>query len=242
MTSPTWRDLAAGAEARVPAPPSTGVPAPTPNWRDLADQPPPAAPPAPAPAPAPDPAAAPVVGDGGWEAGAAAGASPLTPQATAPSSAPPGDPADAAAAVGARIAAAGAAATDVDIEAMFRSIKSLEAQVAQLTAERVQAQAPEVVKYATAFADHLQAKADAHPVINADLDHTFIPALRHAAKLVNAAEQVAATGAGHAELVSLAKDAEGWVRAHARRFPAIDYDYILQLAEEVGSAAVKLLA
>jgi hypothetical protein len=109
-----------------------------------------------------------------------------------------------------------------------------------LTQAGVAASAPPLVRYATAAADHLQAKADAHPVINADPDDTFIPALKSAAQLVNGAEYVAASGAGHEQLVSLAKDAEAWVKAHARRFPQIDYDYILQLLGEVGSAAVKL--
>jgi hypothetical protein len=175
----------------------------------------------------------------GWDSPAAAGVTPLTPQTTAPSSAPPGDPAEASAAVGMRLAAAGAAATDVDTGALLRMIQGLQAQVAALNAERSAAAAPDVVKYATAYADHLQAKADAHPVINADPDHTYLSGLRGAAHLVNAAEQAAATGTGHDRLVTLAKDGAAWVRAHARHFPAIDYDYLLQLAEEVAAAAVK---
>jgi hypothetical protein len=181
-----------------------------------------------------------VVGDAGWQVPAAAQASPLTPQATAPSSAPPGDPAEASAEVGMRIAAAGATPTDVDTRALLAQLQALQARVDTLTQANVAAAAPPLVRYATAFADHLQAKADAHPTINADPDNTFIPALRSAAQLVNGAEYVAASGAGHEQLVNLAKDAGAWVKAHARRFPQIDYDYILQLAEEVGSAAVKL--
>jgi hypothetical protein len=250
MTSPTWRDLAAGADPSVPQPPTVGVPAPTPSWRDLivaAPEQPPAQPPAPVAPPAGPapvtPGQAPPAGDPGlWAQPAAEQVSPLTPQPSAPSSAPPEDPAEAQAAVGMRIAAAGATATDVDAVALLRMIQGLQAQVAALTAQQVQAQAPEVVKYATAFADHLQAKADAHPVINSDPDHTFIPALRKAAGLVNAAEQVAASGAGHEGLVTLAKDAGAWIAAHARHFPAIDYDYLGQLAEEVAAAAVKLAA
>ena len=243
MTQPTtWRDLAAGAEPNVPQPPSTGMPTPTPNWRDL-PAPPAPQPPAPEPAPVPGPPvpAAPVVGDGGWGQAAQFGATPLTPQPSAPQAAPVIDPAEANAVVGMRVAQGGAAATDVDIEALLRTVQGLQAQVEQLTAERAVAGAPDVVKYATAYADHLQAKADAHPAINADPDHTFITGLRGAAKLVNAAESVAATGAGHDALVTLAKDAEAWIKLHARRFPALDYEYLAQLAGEVGSAAVKLL-
>lgn len=237
----TWRDLASGAAPNVPTPPSVGVPSPTPNWRDLAppDQPAP-------PVTAPDEAiggtpAPPAAGDP-WATAAQLGATPLTPQPTAPQPAPATDPAEASAAVGMRLAQSGAAATDVDIEALLRTVQGLQAQVEQLTAERVSASAPDVVKYATAFADHLQAKADGHPVINADPDHTFITGLRHAAQLVNTAESVVASGSGHDHLVTLAKDAGAWITAHARRFPAIDYDYLGQLAEEVASAAVKLIA
>src|SRR6185437_3324321 len=168
-------------------------------------------------------------GDGGWEQPAAAEASPLPPQPTAPSPAPVEDPGEANAAVGMRLAASGAAATDVDTAALLQMIQGLQRQVEQLNAERAVASAPDVVKYATAYADHLQAKADAHPAINADPDHTFITGLRGAAQLVNAAESVVATGAGHDHLVTLAKDAGAWIKAHARRFPAIDYDYLAQL-------------
>jgi hypothetical protein len=234
------------------------VPAPTPNWRDLAagqatgpapatvtaPTAAPAAPPAPgftAPQgtlPAPDPAA----GDpAAWEQAAQHGATPLTPQATAPAPAP-ADPADASAELGMRLAGAGAAATDVDAAALLQQLRALQRQVDQLTAQQTAAQAPDVVKYAVAFADHLQAKADAHPVINADPDHTFIPALHKAAQMVNGAEQVAAGGTGHEGLVTLARDAGKWVELHARRFKGIDYDYLLQLAAEVASAAAKLAA
>lgn len=251
MTTPNWRDLAAGAEAAVPQPPTAGVPAATPSWRDLGPAEAPAQAPAvampagPPPAPAPAaPAQAPpggVIGDAGWDHPAAQQVDPAAqPAAPPPAPAAPADPADASAALGMQIAAAGGSATEVDTGALLRMIQNLQAQVTALTAAQVSAQAPEVVKYATAFADHLQAKADAHPVINADPDHTFIPALRKAAHLVNAAEAVAASGTGHEDLVSLAKDAAAWVAAHARRFPAIDYEYILQLAEEVAGAAVKL--
>lgn len=245
----TWRDLAAGQQPDVPTPPSTGAPAPTPNWRsfDPADQQAPAGQQAPAPVPPPQAPASPgpapaEQGAQAWQAAAGLGVGPATPAPTVPSSAPPGDTAEAGAELGMRLAASGAAATDVNTAELLQMIRGLQAQVEQLTATQNAATAPEVVKYATAFADHLQAKADAHPVINADPDHTYIPALQKAAQLVNAAENVAASGSGHDNLVTLAKDAAGWVRLHARKFPAIDYEYIAQLAEEVGSAAAKLLA
>jgi phosphohistidine swiveling domain-containing protein len=141
-----------------------------------------------------------------------------------------------------RLAASGAAATDVDPAALLRQMQALQAQVDALTAAKVQDKAPEVVRYATALADHLQAKADAHPTINADPDHTFIPALHKVAQLVNAAEGVVAHSTGHDHVITLAKDVGAWVSAHARKFPAIDYDYLLQLAEEAAGAAAKLLA
>lgn len=272
MTTTTWRDLAAGAQPFIPAAPVAGVPAPTPNWRDLAQpapqppvqqpvQPPaypagypqpgyPPQPQAPQPYPwPPQPPAAPgAPGQGAagaqqaWQAAQPYGATPLTPQPTAPSPAPPGDPAQAAAAVGMRLAQAGAAATDVDTGALLAMIQQLQAQMAQMTAAQGSTGGPDVVKFATAFADHLQAKADAHPVINADPTDTYIPALQKAAELVNTAHQVAATGQGHEGLVNLAREAVQWTAAHARKFPAIDYDYILELGHEVASAAAKLLA
>lgn len=175
----------------------------------------------------------------GWDDPAAQGLSPATPHQYAPSSSAPEDPAEAAAALGMHIAGAGGAATDVDVNQLYAHIKRLEEQFASLQQSQAHVQAPEVVKYATALADHLQAKADANPVVNADPDHTWYPALVKAAQLVNGAEQAIATGTGHSELVTLAKDVAGWVRQHARRFPAIDYDYVLQLAEETAGAAVK---
>jgi len=200
--------------------------------------PPQAAPQAPPQAAPADPAA-PLTGATAWDLAAQHGVTAATPQPTGQGTAPP-DPAEASAALGMSIAGAGGAATDVDAGQLLAYIRRLEARFEQLQQAQAVQQAPEVVTYATALADHLQAKADANPVVNADADHTYYPALVQAAQLVNAARATAQTGQGHEQLVTLAKNVAGWVRLHARKFPAIDYEYILQLAEETAGAAVKL--
>jgi len=143
--------------------------------------------------------------------------------------------------LGMQALAAGAEPDEVDTRALLASIQAMQAQIDGLQAEKKLATAPEVVKYATALADHLQARADMHPVIHADPDHTWMPVLERAADLVNAAQESAKTG-DPAGLEKITADIRRFVTRHARRFPSIDYGYIQDLADETDDAAAKLAA
>src|SRR5215469_14629254 len=118
--------------------------------------PPQAAPQAPPQAAPADPAA-PLTGATAWDLAAQHGVTAATPQPTGQGTAPP-DPAEASAALGMSIAGAGGAATDVDAGQLLAYIRRLEARFEQLQQAQAVQQAPEVVTYATALADHLQAK------------------------------------------------------------------------------------
>jgi hypothetical protein len=136
----------------------------------------------------------------------------------------------------------GAQADEVDTASLLRQIKALQARTDALEREKALATAPDVVKYATALADHLQVLADGHPVIHADPDHTWMPVLEHAASLVNAASDAAA-GTGDPAAVTQHLDAiRQFIDRHARRHPAIDYGYHRDLLDEAGDAAAKLAA
>lgn len=151
------------------------------------------------------------------------------------------EPAQDQAALGMQALADGAQATEVDPGDMLAMIKSLQAKVAGLEAEKRLASAPDVVRLTTAVRDHLAAKAAAHPQIQLDPDHTWKPVLDQAGQLVHDAE--AAADAGHPG--SLGDDigkVASWVTRHAKRFPHIDYGYILELAEDAAEAAAKLAA
>ena len=141
--------------------------------------------------------------------------------------------------LGARVLQSGAEADEVDPSELLAAIRGLQAQVDQLNREKKLSQAPDVVKYATALHDHLTAKALANPVINADPDHGYGPVLEQTASLKDAAADAADNGhPGPVE--DLAGKVGKWVSAHARRFPQIDYSYVLDLAEDVATAASKL--
>lgn len=160
--------------------------------------------------------------------------------------------AESGAALGMQAMAAGAQASEVDADAMLAAIRSLQAQVAALEREKKLAQAPEVVKYAQALFDHLAVKAAQHPTVQADPDHTYGKApnaeghggqglLGAAGAIVTAAEAAADTGQPGTLAADVGK-VETWVKRHARRFPHIDYSYILDLAEETAGAVLKLAA
>lgn len=146
--------------------------------------------------------------------------------------------------------AAGAEAADPDPAEMLAAIRAMQARIDALEAEKRSAQAPLVVTYATALLDHLATKRAQHPVIQADPDHNYgqVPnaeglgargVLGAAHHLVSTATVAAETGNGQgvaAELPAI----QTWVQRHARRFPHVDYSYIVELAEEVAGAAAKL--
>jgi hypothetical protein len=148
--------------------------------------------------------------------------------------------------------AAGAEAADVDANELLASIRALQNRVNLLEAEKRAASAPAVVRYAEAIRDHLATKAAQHPAVQADPDHSYgkLPDASGAGGLgvLGAASHLAVTAAQAAdsgkpgsfgtELGHIVT----WVQRHARRFPAIDHGYILELAEEAALAATKLAA
>lgn len=150
-------------------------------------------------------------------------------------------PAADAESLGVQAVAAGAQADEVDPAALLAMLKAQQAKIDQLIAERNLATAPDVVKYATALADHLQVKADANPAIHADPDHTWMPALELAAGLVNSAQAAAASGQA-GDIPAQVGRVRQWVARHQRRFPHMDYGYISDLADETEAAAAKLAA
>lgn len=143
--------------------------------------------------------------------------------------------------LGMQALAAGAEPAEVDADALLRMLQAQQSQINALLAEKKLANAPEVVKYATALADHLQARADQNPAIHADPDHTWMPALEQAATLVNAANDAASSGEP-GPVMDVVAGLEKWMATHARRFPALDYGYLIDLAGEVAGAAAKLAA
>jgi len=155
-------------------------------------------------------------------------------------------------ALGLSAMAAGAEATEVDAGAMLAAIRALQAKVDALEREKRAAQAPDVVKYAQALFDHLAVKAVKHPHTQADPDHTWGQApgddgtggrgvLGAAGKIVTAAGKAADTGHPGTLAADLGK-VETWVKRHARRFPHIDYSYVLELAEDAAQAVTLLAA
>lgn len=134
--------------------------------------------------------------------------------------------------LGAQALAEGARPDEVDTAELLSAIRALQSQVDRLTAEKRNANVPDVVKYSTAFADHLQAKADANPVIHSDPDHTYMPALEHAASMVNASGEGEDIG-GHVAFL------RRWLDRHARKFPSHDVDYLRELLDDVEESAAR---
>jgi hypothetical protein len=141
--------------------------------------------------------------------------------------------------LGVKVLQSGAEADEIDPGELLAAIRALQSKVDGLEREKRLSQAPDVVKYATALHDHLTAKALANPVINADPDHGFGPVLEQTATLKDAAADAA--DSGHpGQVEDLAGKVGAWVSRHARHFPQIDYSYVLDLAEDVATAAAKL--
>jgi hypothetical protein len=143
--------------------------------------------------------------------------------------------------LGASLAASGAAPDEVDPAALLAAIRGLQAQVDAMQAEKRMEQAPALVTYAQALADHVAAKIAASPHTAADVDQPGAVGVDLANAALEAARAAAESGdiSGVKEKVD---DVVGWVRAHAAKFNHIDWSYVLQLAEEIGTAAGKLAA
>ena len=144
--------------------------------------------------------------------------------------------------LGAQALADGAEAAEADPGAMLRAIQALQAQVDALNAEKRATSAPPLVTYAQAVKDHLAAKQAAHPVIDADPDHSFAPAVELAGQLVDAAKQAGEPGGDTGPVTSKLAEVETWIKQHAKRFPQLDYSYLGDLALEVAGTVAKLAA
>lgn len=143
--------------------------------------------------------------------------------------------------LGAQMVQSGAEPAQVDANALLRTIQAMQARLDALEAEKRASLAPEVVKYAQAVADHIAAKAAAEPAL---VDHPDLP-LTQGTSLAGTLVDAAAAAAESGDASKLAKpltEVTTWVRAHARRFPRVDWGYVLQLAEEAAGAAAKLAA
>lgn len=149
--------------------------------------------------------------------------------------APAATPAD----LGASLAASGAAPGEVDPAELLAAIRGLQAQVDQMQAEKRLEQAPAMVTYAQALADHVQSKINAHPHTAADVDQPGQEGVDLANAALDAARAAAESG-DVSGVQSKVDDVVGWVRAHSAKFNHIDWSYVLQLAEEIGAAAARL--
>jgi hypothetical protein len=154
--------------------------------------------------------------------------------------------------LGMQALAAGAEPAEVDTAAMLAEFRALQARISALEAEKRASTAPAVVRYAQAILDHLSTKAAQHPAIQADADHTYGQAanasgdggkgvLGAASHLVATASTAADTGKPGSFGNELGQ-IQTWVQRHARRFPHVDYGYVLELAEEAALAVTKLAA
>jgi hypothetical protein len=141
--------------------------------------------------------------------------------------------------LGVSLAASGAAPDEVDPQALLAAIRSLQSQVDQMQAEKRMEQAPALVTYAQALADHVAAKIAAHPHTAADVDLPGQAGIDLSGAVLEAARAAAESGDISA-VAGKVNDVVGWVRMHAAKFNHIDWSYVLQLAEEVTSAAAKL--
>lgn len=158
-----------------------------------------------------------------------------------PAAASPDTVATDGAGLGMRALADGAQAAEVDSGELLRQIRAMQDRMDALEREKRMSTAPDVVKYATALHDHLSAKAAAHPLINLDADHGWGQVLEQTASIKEAAAAAAESGQPGTLKEDLGK-VEAWVSRHARRFPQIDYTYVLELAEDAAGALAKLVA
>ena len=126
--------------------------------------------------------------------------------------------------LGAQVAAGGAQADEVDVQQLLRGMQAMQARIDALEAEKSAGQQSEIERYTSALADHLQVHADQHPGIHSDPDHTFMPSLERAAQAANTASD-----GNPADVLPHLDFIERWVTRHGRRYPGIDYSYVLQL-------------
>lgn len=149
------------------------------------------------------------------------------------------DVAEDSATLGMKALADGAQSSEVDTGELLRQIQAMQSRMDTLEREKRMSTAPEVVKYATALHDHLTAKAAAHPAIAADPDHNWGQVLEQTASIKEAAATAAESGKPGTLKDDLGKVA-AWVSRHAKRFPQIDYSYVLELAEDAAGALARL--
>lgn len=147
----------------------------------------------------------------------------------------------AAADLGGQLQASGAHPGEVDTAALLEQIRALQSQMDQMQADKRSEAAPAIVSYAQALADHLNAKIAANPHTAADADLPGAAGADLAGQVLEAARTAAESG-DVTGLQAKVDDVVGWVRAHGVKFNHIDWTYVLQLAEEIASAAAKLAA
>jgi len=142
--------------------------------------------------------------------------------------------------LGAAAVAAGAQPDEVDAGALLRTIQQMQLRLDMLEAEKRAEQAPAVVIYGQAIADHVNAKVAAHPTLYSHPDNPLSAGGALAGAVLDAARSEADGNTG--ALAGPLADLEGWVKNHARQFPHIDWGYVLELAGEAAGAAGRLAA
>src|SRR5215469_1471032 len=148
---------------------------------------------------------------------------------------PQASPAD----LGAAALQAGAQPDEIDTGALLRTIQQMQARLTQLEQEKRAQQAPAVVTYGQALVDHVKAKVDAHPHLAANADIPITTGNDLAGRVLEAAEEAEQNPGAVKERVA---ELEQWVSAHARKFPHVDWGYVVELAGETAAAAAKLAA
>lgn len=143
--------------------------------------------------------------------------------------------------LGAQMSQAGAIPAEIDANALLRQIQAMQSRLDVLEQEKRASVAPEVVKYAQAVSDHIAAKAAAEPQLVGHPDMPLTQGTSLAGALVDAATAAAESGDASKVTRPLA-EITTWVKAHAAKFPHVDWGYVLQLAEEAAGAAAKLAA
>jgi hypothetical protein len=134
---------------------------------------------------------------------------------------------------------AGAQPGEVDAVALLNQIRAMQARLDSLEAEKRTQQAPAVVVYGQALADHVQAKVSAHPFLVGHPDNSISVGADLAQKVLDAAQDAEQNPDA---VKSRVTELEQWVTAHARQFPHIDWGYVVELAGETAAAAAKLAA
>lgn len=141
--------------------------------------------------------------------------------------------------LGAQMAASGAHPGEVDVNELLSLIRGMQGQIDQLQAAKRADDAPAVLTYAQALADHVTAKAAANPVLAVHPDHPLQAGVKLAGNVVTAAQAVVdgQTGALEGPLSELT----AWVAKVAKRTPHLDWGYVLELGEEAAGAVARLI-